>query len=139
MRLILVVALVGSAGCLRTTQFHCSAATDCGAGGSCELSGYCSFPDGLCTSGRRYGDLSGSLSKVCVGAEIDAGVSVDAPRPIDASLIDAPAGADCFGTQLVTECLMAPPNARTAFKTSTISLIGAVTVVSSKDVVPPVA
>jgi len=39
--------------------------------GTCELAGYCSFPDDDCTSGRRYGDLAGSLSAKCVVDEVD--------------------------------------------------------------------
>ena len=34
--------------------------------GTCEPSGYCSFPDPFCPSGRRYGELSGALAGVCV-------------------------------------------------------------------------
>ena len=34
--------------------------------GTCEPTGYCSFPDPFCPSGRRYGQLSGALSGHCV-------------------------------------------------------------------------
>jgi hypothetical protein len=35
----------------------------------CEPNGACSFPDLNCASGRRYGEFSGDLGNVCVGAE----------------------------------------------------------------------
>jgi hypothetical protein len=56
----------------------------------------CSFADGECASGRRYGDLAGGLSRVCVGDEPADG-GVDAPPrdgdPDAPSLIDAPIDA----------------------------------------------
>jgi len=58
---------IASGGCLRTTAFHCSSNMDCGATGTCELVGFCSFVDPSCASGRRFGDLSLGFSNVCVG------------------------------------------------------------------------
>jgi hypothetical protein len=66
-----------SAGCLRQTSFQCSSDVDCvlgGAQGVCQGTSYCSFPDATCTSGQRYGDLSGPLAGQCSGATIDAGI-----------------------------------------------------------------
>jgi hypothetical protein len=71
-----LLAIAGSAGCLKTTAFHCASSTDCGAGGTCELVGYCSFADSSCSGGRRFGDLSGSYAKQCVGGG-DGGVKMD--------------------------------------------------------------
>lgn len=55
------------AGCLRTTEFHCSTDSSCGGGGVCETSGFCSIIDGMCSSGRRYTDGAGSMSGTCTG------------------------------------------------------------------------
>ncbi len=50
--------------------FACSDDGDCGGtsdAGVCETSGWCSFPDGECASGRRYGDhAGGALAGTCV-------------------------------------------------------------------------
>lgn len=79
------LSLLACAGCLRTTTFKCTTNADCannGVAGECQSdTGFCSFPDPNCSSGQRYGDLSGSVANQCVGAQ----VPVDAPP-------DAPAG-----------------------------------------------
>lgn len=53
--------------------FACAASDDCQDGGSpgtCEPSGFCSFPDPECLSGSRYGDHAGDgLAGDCVPAE----------------------------------------------------------------------
>jgi lectin-like protein len=76
------------AGCLRATSFACQDDGACGAG-RCETSvGFCSFVDDTCTSGHRFGDLSGPYANQCVGGG-DAGVDGDA--------IDAPMGCPPSG------------------------------------------
>jgi hypothetical protein len=72
MRALAVIAAIASAGCLRQTEFHCSATAQCSRG-MCESTGYCSFDDSSCTSGRRYGDLGGPYADQCVVLD-DAGV-----------------------------------------------------------------
>lgn len=78
--LLSLLALI-CAGCLRTTQFQCSANLECGNGGTCESVGFCSFPDPEC--GRRFADSAGPFANQCVGTPgIDAGVDgpgIDAP------------------------------------------------------------
>ena len=69
--LALVSATLASAGCLRSIAFHCTTSVEC-SGGTCETTGFCSFPDTGCTSGQRYGDNSGSVSNQCV-SPADAG------------------------------------------------------------------
>lgn len=60
--------LLGS-GCQRDA-FFCDTPEDCTSedgGGACESTGYCSFPDPECDTGRRYGDLAPSgLAGTCV-------------------------------------------------------------------------
>ena len=75
----LAIAFLASllAGCLKSAAFSCAAEADCTRGGEvgvCEASGFCSFADASCPSGRRYGELSGNLADRCVGDETpDAG------------------------------------------------------------------
>jgi hypothetical protein len=89
MRRLLLVALVMAAGCLRKTEYRCAGDTACGVSGVCESSGFCSFPDGACSSGRSYADSAGSLAGTCTGGtqpSVDADLA-DGPS----SLVDAPA------------------------------------------------
>lgn len=76
--------------------FQCETDAQCTGGpaaGRCQLlTGFCSFVDGACASGQRYGAASGSLSNVCVGDE----PLVDAPGDVTGSesvLLDAPLDA----------------------------------------------
>jgi serine/threonine protein kinase len=68
MRVLAWLALL-CAGCLPTPPpYHCVDNRNCDtqSGGRCEESGYCSFPDPSCPSGRRYGEAAGPLAGVCV-------------------------------------------------------------------------
>jgi hypothetical protein len=79
MRALLFVALISSVGCLRKTEYKCTDTTQCGGGGQCEDTGFCSFPAAECASGRKYGEFSGATySNECVGGTsiaIDGGVT----------------------------------------------------------------
>jgi len=77
----------GGAGCLKKPGFSCDRTDQCtgGTGGQCEANGYCSFIDGDCASGRRFGEHSGPVAGQCV----EGGSGVDAA--IDATPVDAPA------------------------------------------------
>lgn len=78
--------------CQRDT-FFCDTPDDCTSsdgGGVCEETGYCSFPDEACESGRRYGDLSPSgLAGTCVpqtqGTDGSEGSSSGPPDPTGAT------------------------------------------------------
>lgn len=87
---LLLVGLVATVGCLRSTSFHCASSADCGAGGTCEPTfGFCSFTDPNCPgTNRRFGDLSGPYANQCVGG--GSGMQLDAG--LDAR-VDAPSGA----------------------------------------------
>jgi hypothetical protein len=79
------------------TDESCSAN---GISGRCEPSGFCSFVDTSCQSGRRYGSNSGSLSGTCVGA---TGGDAGADSAIDSG-VDTPAAppfCDTADTRLV--------------------------------------
>ena len=59
--------------CADPAVYHCGGHEDCNDG-YCELTGFCSFDDAMCPSGRRYGELAGSdLSRACVKPEDVAG------------------------------------------------------------------
>src|ERR1044071_2458835 len=95
MRPWLVALAATSYGCspYGNGAFSCTEDTQCAPNGICQPSGQCSFPDGRCPSGQRYGENQGSVSNVCVGEEppppIDMAPPIDDPPPIDASCIIA--------------------------------------------------
>ncbi|HSD87676.1 MAG TPA: hypothetical protein VLB44_09175, partial [Kofleriaceae bacterium] len=89
--------------------FECTDNASCrmgGTTGTCEVNGFCSFPDPTCTSGSRYGAASGSVSGVCVGDEMmgsdagngnveppgigawNSGVKLPAPRYAHATVVN---------------------------------------------------
>lgn len=80
-------AAATAAGCLRNTEFRCTSDSECGAGGACEVVGYCSVPNLDCVgTSRAYGESAGQgLGGTCVPVGTpdpgpDAGVdAVDAP------------------------------------------------------------
>ncbi len=55
-------------GCQSSGQaFECTTNEQCGADGTCQPTGYCSFPDTTCPSEQRYGSLAGDrLADTCV-------------------------------------------------------------------------
>ncbi len=65
---MLAAGLVGH-GCHRS--FACEDDQQChldGVAGACEAEGFCSFPDDICPSGRRFGEHAGAaLAGTCVG------------------------------------------------------------------------
>jgi hypothetical protein len=89
MRAWLCTAVVAmTAGCLRSTEFHCTTDTDCGANGVCQSVGFCSFPDATC--GQRFGDASGPYAGQCVSANVGSDAGIDAA-------VDSPAPSGCDG------------------------------------------
>lgn len=85
----MLTSLMLTCACLRSTSFACQDDNACGAG-RCETGvGFCSFVDGTCASGRRFGDLSGPLANQCVG-DGDGGVPGDA-------MTDGPMGCPATG------------------------------------------
>ncbi|MCC6747483.1 MAG: hypothetical protein IT371_07485 [Deltaproteobacteria bacterium] len=72
-RLSVLAAALGLAqlsGCAGSmTPYTCSNAAQCDRGGEhgvCETTGYCSYADPACDSGRRYGTLSSTTAGQCV-------------------------------------------------------------------------
>lgn len=108
--------LVGSAGfaggltlaACRIGAFHCEDVDDCGSDGTCEASGFCSFPDGACPSGQRYGEHAGDgLAGACVdelgtssGPDTTQGSAVSSTTSITTSSVDT--GDDTATTTPVT-------------------------------------
>lgn len=62
------------AGCLRSTEYHCTDSSQC-SGGTCQPIGFCSFADTACSTGQRFADSAGSFANACVGDGTDAGVT----------------------------------------------------------------
>ena len=85
-----IVAALGLAGCLRSTEFQCETSSQCGAQGVCESTKFCSFPDDQC--GRRYAPSAGSLANQCVGGETDGGVDGARDGGIDTPASLCPTG-----------------------------------------------
>ena len=60
------------AGC-GPTAFQCENDQDCLRGsqtpGVCQVVGFCSFPDGACESGQRFGEFAGPLGDRCVPSD----------------------------------------------------------------------
>ncbi len=57
-------------------MFTCSTDADCtgNGAGSCQPDGFCAFPDAMCESGQRYGELAGGgFANACV--PIDEGTT----------------------------------------------------------------
>ena len=72
------LALLCLAGCRLGDSYHCARDTQCGSGGVCEPSGYCSFADASCAGGRRYGRWAPApLGAACVPASGDLGAGDD--------------------------------------------------------------
>jgi hypothetical protein len=65
---MLVTGLTLGASACVPSVYQCSDNTECGGQGVCEASGFCSFEDASCESGRRYGTFAGDgLGGTCVG------------------------------------------------------------------------
>jgi cysteine-rich repeat protein len=86
----LALALVHAA--CGSNLFACGAdgeCTDGGVAGTCEDTGWCSFPDAECPSGARYGDHAGdSLAGECVPQEGTTGGDDDDSSPSDPDTLD---------------------------------------------------
>jgi hypothetical protein len=81
------------AACGQPSAYHCTASAECvehGAQGTCELQGYCAFPDATCPSGQRFEqNAGGGLAGTCAtGMQPDGGPPPDARS--DGKQPDAP-------------------------------------------------
>jgi cysteine-rich repeat protein len=80
-------ALAAAGGaCLDTAViFPCTSGAQCGEGGVCEPTGFCSFPDATCLSGRRYGrHAAGAYAESCAlcgNGQRDPGEECDDGNP----------------------------------------------------------
>lgn len=80
MRALMLLFVLANAGCLRKTEFQCTDDGACGTSGRCESTGFCSFADPDCTSGRRYDQSAGTLANQCTGGGTTGdGGPMDAP------------------------------------------------------------
>ncbi len=76
MRWTSLAALALLAGCLPAGSFACSEDEQCGAGGTCEPSGFCSTASTSCDSGRRYTKYApDDIASQCVPLEEPMGTT----------------------------------------------------------------
>ncbi len=92
---VIAVVTVAAAGwsCRLEQSFRCEVDDNCAeelGNGICEPSGYCSFDDPECDSGRRYGKYAAQeLAGVCVSADASASSSTTgAPPPMSSTSAD---------------------------------------------------
>lgn len=84
--LVFLAAVGFGAGCKGAPAFVCESSDECNPGGTCEGTGFCSFPDEACASGDRYGGYAGDgLSNTCVGE-----TGADGRPDVDGGFFDAP-------------------------------------------------
>lgn len=80
-----LLGVVSAACACSPSVFQCLDDTGCegaGAQGRCEASGYCSFEDTACESGRRYGEFAGDgLGGGCVEEEPNASTGAEMSDP----------------------------------------------------------
>jgi hypothetical protein len=80
---------VVAGACTGPAAYACSSDAQCidgGAAGYCEASGYCSFDDGTCASGRRYGHLApAELAGECTMPGVDEGTGSAGGTSVDTS------------------------------------------------------
>jgi hypothetical protein len=95
LRATVAAATLGTlAGWACALTFPCDADEQCardGAAGTCQASGYCSFPDDSCDSNQRYGDLAPSeLAGTCVSVNEGSGTDTvtDDDPTVAASTVD---------------------------------------------------
>lgn len=80
MRSWMLPALILVAACVRPSKVigvSCDTAADCAVAsvsGTCESTGFCSYPDVTCVGGQRYSPGAGdNLSNTCVGGDVACG------------------------------------------------------------------
>jgi hypothetical protein len=103
------VAVAVGIACGTAGAFACETDADCladGVQGACEAVGFCSFPDGACASGRRFGGhAGGGLAGACVEPDgsdgVGTGDSTGGSASISSSGTSTTAGAESttFGVE----------------------------------------
>jgi hypothetical protein len=101
--LVVIIGLVAGVACGLGGAFACEDDAECDGGGEpgvCQASGYCSFPDGECPSGQRYGEhVGGELAGECVpeidetGDDSGGETSVSSTSPDDDPTLDGDASS----------------------------------------------
>jgi hypothetical protein len=69
LRTMIALTMLAQPACLSPAAYECTDDVSCGTSGVCEASNFCSFPDSVCMSGRRYGEHAGAASRQCVDDE----------------------------------------------------------------------
>lgn len=101
--LMLCLFVLANAGCLRKTEFQCNDDNACGASGRCESTGFCSFADPACSTGRRYDQSAGTYAGECTGGgSMTDGGTDDTQTMTDGSTSDTPAAGCPSGYAAIT-------------------------------------
>jgi hypothetical protein len=69
------------ASCVSDQGFVCHTSPECGMGGSCQATGFCSVSDSTCPSGSRYVAHAGAYSDQCVMTGPDSAVGLADAMP----------------------------------------------------------
>ena len=83
-RAIVALVTLTAGGCIKLDSFSCAQSSECQNGdlpGTCEPAGLCSFPDLMCPSGKKYGELAGGQSGQCVDEGGTSSSSGEATSP----------------------------------------------------------
>lgn len=107
--------LLGTLACGdQANVFRCSDAASCdanGVAGTCESTGFCSFPDPSCPSGQRYGEFAGSgFAGGCVAED-----------PVGSTSLDTTSGSGTTGPMSTT---VLPDTSATDPSTTSVSTTG---------------
>lgn len=109
--LAVIVGLAGAWACGSAGAFACEDDAQCagtGVTGTCEPSGYCSFADPTCESGRRYGARApADLAEACV-VPIDPTSATDASDEADDDDDGDTTSSDTTGTASATSLTTTP-------------------------------
>ena len=116
---LLAIALgLALVACVDSPGFQCLESAQCQSGnavGTCEATGFCSFVDSSCGSGRRYGGAAGSLSDRCTDAVGDADASLLVDGDVDGGVaIDGGAGDAMTSSDAITSSDAEPADAAAA-------------------------
>jgi hypothetical protein len=97
-RSVASIALLALGGCLDALEYPCDSITQCavdGKDGTCNVDGWCVYPDTGCPSGKRYGPAAGDgLADECADFDTQGG-SASATSSAATSLGEADSSGEC--------------------------------------------
>ncbi len=102
-RAYLFAALTACLGCGPPAAFECVRDEQCGAGGTCQPNGLCSFYDSRCEFNQRYGEHGGQFAGHCVSHAAQSSTStagISTAASVATTMVDSglPSGASSTGS-----------------------------------------